>query len=149
MTVLASDFSIPSKRSAVIWFIFSTGTPLIVATVSAMSCSVTEIVSSACDDFHASNAVWKAAPVSRSCSRKREASSKSPFATASSFRARSASIFSCIDVRDFGRTLEAARRRAPVSSRTSIALSGSCRAGRYRAVSSTAARSDSSENAAV
>ncbi len=53
---------------------------------------------------------------------------------------------SCISVSRFGRALAPARSRAPVSSIASIALSGSCRAGRYRAVSSTAALSAAGSN---
>ena len=55
---------------------------------------------------------------------------KSFLATHFSLRPRNVSISSCSFVSAFGRALAAARSRAPVSSIASIALSGSCRAGR-------------------
>ena len=56
------------------------------------------------------------------------------------------SIDSWRSTRSFGRADAPILRRAPVSSIASIALSGSCLAGRYLAVSSTAALSAAGEN---
>ncbi len=129
-TASPSVFSMPTSRSAVVALIFSTGTPLIDETVSATSFSVASIVSSAWSRRQSSSAWRKAADASRSSSRTFAAPSKSPASTAASLRALSASSSSCIETSFFGRALAPARSLAPVSSIASIALSGSCRAGR-------------------
>ena len=130
ITTAPSAFSIPRSFSAVVAFIFSTGTPLIDETVSAMSFSVISSVSSACVSFHFLSSAWKSAAACFKAARYCAAESKSPFATTASFLPRKVSMFSCISVRRFGRALAPALNRAPVSSSASIALSGSCRAGR-------------------
>ena len=56
ITTSPSEFSMPISFSAVVAFIFSTGTPLMELTVSATSSAVTDMVSSAWLDFHSASA---------------------------------------------------------------------------------------------
>ena len=60
-TTSPSAFSIPMSFSAVVAFIFSTGTPLIEETVFATSSSVASTTSSACVSRHFLSAVWNSA----------------------------------------------------------------------------------------
>ena len=120
----------PRSFSAVAAFIFSTGTPLIAATVSATSDSATSIASSACVSFHFFSSSPNSADATRIASRYCAAASKSPRATASSLRPRRSSIAACLSVSDFGLALAPILILAPVSSMASMALSGSWRAGR-------------------
>ena len=88
------------------------------------------MISSAWVSFHFLSASWNSAAAILIDSRYRAAESKSPAFTAASFLPFNASIASCREVSDLGLADAPILRRAPVSSIASIALSGSCLAGR-------------------
>ena len=125
MTASERDFSIPTSFSAVVAFIFSTGTPLMELTVAATSSSVASTTRSAWASRHFAISACSAAAACFIASRYCDAASKSPRLTAASFLPRMESISPWRRTMDSGLSLAPILSRAPVSSMASIALSGS------------------------